>query len=69
MARTLLIVDDHRGLDVALGHVLARDGWDDVVQADTTARALALVNRRRPDLVMTELRVGTEDGMDLLRAL
>lgn len=69
MPRTLLIVDDHRGLDLALARLLAADGWDEVVQADSAGRARELVARSRPDLVTVDLQIGDDDGLELLRSL
>jgi DNA-binding NarL/FixJ family response regulator len=69
VARTLLVVDDHKGLADAIAHLVAADGWDEVHQAESTSGALELAARHRPDLVTVDLTLGREDGIDLLRRL
>lgn len=69
MGRTVLVVDQQPNLGAALGQVIAADGWDEVVQAETAPRALEVLAGRRIDVVTLDVRVGEADGVALLRAI
>jgi DNA-binding NarL/FixJ family response regulator len=65
----LVLVDDHEivlhGLDAMLTHFA-----DQVViagTAATTAEALQLVSSEQPDIVLCDVRIGKESGLDLCR--
>jgi DNA-binding NarL/FixJ family response regulator len=67
----LVLVDDHEmvlhGLVAMLGHFAA-----EVVvagQATTAAGALTLVAEERPDVVLCDVRIGKESGLDLCRQI
>jgi DNA-binding NarL/FixJ family response regulator len=67
----LVLVDDHEmvlhGLDTMLGHFP-----EEVVivgQATTGAVALRMVAEDRPDVVMCDIRIGRESGLDLCRQI
>lgn len=67
----LVMVDDHEmvlhGLDSMLGH------FPDVVtivgHATSAGPALALVGQERPDIVLCDVRIGKESGLDLCRQI
>ncbi len=62
----LLIVDDE---DIALRnlqHVMAKEGYA-VTATRSGARAMALLEQQRFDVVLTDLRMEKVDGMDILR--
>ena len=61
----ILVVDDERRQRETLAAVLT--GWGhDVQQADSAAAALGLVAGRAVDLVLTDLRMPGQSGLDLL---
>jgi DNA-binding NarL/FixJ family response regulator len=67
----LVLVDDHEmvlpGLDAMLGHFP-----EEVVivgQATTAAVALRMVAEERPDVVLCDVRIGKESGLDLCRQI
>ena len=67
----LVLVDDHEmvlhGLDTMLGHFP-----DEVVivgQATTAAVALRMVAEEKPDVVLSDIRIGKESGLDLCRQI
>jgi DNA-binding NarL/FixJ family response regulator len=67
----LVLVDDHEmvlhGLDAMLGHFP-----EEVVivgQATTGAVALRMVAEERPDVVLCDVRIGKESGLDLCRQI
>ncbi len=67
-ATTILIVDDDPTLLRLLGMLLRQEGFR-VVAADGAERALALLQTERPQLVITDLRMGGMDGLALFEAV
>jgi two-component system response regulator GlrR len=67
-ATTILIVDDDPTLLRLLGMLLRQEGFR-VVAADSAERALALLQTERPQLVITDLRMGGMDGLALFEAV
>ncbi len=65
---TILVVDDHPDSLDAMGLMLGSLGARVLVAADGT-RALEILGRERPDLVLTDLRMPTMDGFELARRL
>lgn len=66
--RTVLVVDDEPDMLENIARILRRSAHDCVTARDGE-EALALVERRRPDLVLTDLRMTGIDGLALLGAL
>ncbi len=66
----ILLVDDHpvftRGLAVLLNE---RDDCEVVAEAENSQKALALLEETWPNLVIIDLNLGTEDGMDLVKTV
>jgi DNA-binding NtrC family response regulator len=67
MKKTILIVDDEKHTREGLRAAL-EDHYDVAVAADA-AGALALFEADPADVVITDLRLGTDDGMDLMGRL
>jgi DNA-binding NarL/FixJ family response regulator len=66
----ILLVDDHRIFAEALAELLeAEPGIGQVRTASTLDAARALLNSARPDLVLLDLTLADESGLDLLREL
>lgn len=67
----LVLVDDHemvlRGLEAMLAHF--GDEVTVVGTAGTSAAALAAVSEHRPDIVLCDVRLGKESGLDLTRRI
>jgi DNA-binding NarL/FixJ family response regulator len=64
-----LIVDDSRHFLDAAGLLLDREGIAVVGVATTSAEALRLEEELRPDVVLVDVRLGSESGFDLARRL
>jgi len=64
----VLIVDDDAAVCWALEQVLTRSGYQVQIAADAAAARRA-VRRSRPDVVLTDVRMPGESGLDLLAAL
>jgi two-component system nitrate/nitrite response regulator NarL len=66
----VLLVEDHTVIRAGLRLLLeSRRGLVVVGEATTCAEALELVARERPDIILLDLALGTEDGLDLLPVL
>jgi DNA-binding NarL/FixJ family response regulator len=67
----LVLVDDHEmvlhGLAAMLGHF--PDEVEVVGQTTTAAVALRMVAEERPDVVISDVRIGKESGLDLCRQI
>ena len=66
--RTLLIVDDERAQRFSIGE-WARDAGYRPLEAADGATALEHVRERGADAVILDLRLGTEDGIEVLKRL
>jgi DNA-binding NarL/FixJ family response regulator len=66
----VMIVEDHplfsKGLSSLIG---SREGYTVVGEARDSAEALKLAGEGEPDLVILDLNLGDEDGLDLLKEL
>ena len=65
---SVLVVDDERTIADVVARYLERAGYEARVALDG-ARALALAEERRPDLVVLDLMLPRVDGLEVLRRL
>jgi DNA-binding NtrC family response regulator len=61
----VLLVDDEPVLLRVIGRVLAEGGYD-VLTAATRADAIAIVRGEKPDVVVSDVALGHESGLDLV---
>jgi DNA-binding NtrC family response regulator len=66
MAHTLLIVDDEPDLVATCVRLLARRGYR-CLAAHTGGEGIALIDRERPSVVLTDLYLPDVDGLSVLR--
>jgi CheY-like chemotaxis protein len=66
MSRTILVVDDEPDLVVNCERLLQREGHS-CLQAHTGLDAIGLIDRERPDLVVTDLRLPGAGGLTVAR--
>jgi len=66
--RRILIVDDEPGLRKGLGNLLELRDFI-VLEAGGSAEALGILRREDIDLALLDLRLGGEDGLEVLRRL
>jgi PAS domain S-box-containing protein len=66
-ARVLVVEDDARALDLTV-EILDASGYAPST-ASTVAQALASIRRFRPDVVLLDVRLGSDDGLDVARHL
>jgi two-component system, NtrC family, response regulator PilR len=65
-AARVLVVDDERSMRELLSIVLRRDGYDVMVASDGRA-AMAVLERERVDVLITDIRMPEMTGVDVLR--
>ena len=68
MTRRVLVVDDDPTILDSVADALAEDGIT-VTVAEGGARALALLQRAAPDVVLSDVRMPDLDGLTLLREI
>ncbi|MFQ6132689.1 MAG: sigma-54-dependent transcriptional regulator [Armatimonadota bacterium] len=66
MAR-ILVVDDEKSVRLTLSVLLTRAGHEPI-EAASGSEAIALLTAEPPDLVITDLRMGEVDGVEVLKA-
>ncbi|HSM38993.1 MAG TPA: sigma-54 dependent transcriptional regulator [Candidatus Limnocylindrales bacterium] len=66
--RSVLVVDDDGQIRSLLSDLLKAEGYV-VREAKTGAEAVAAVEKQRPDLVMMDVKLPDQDGLDVLKAL
>lgn len=64
--KTILIVDDEADMVESCARIFRRGGFTCLTTSDSR-EALALFQRERPDLLLTDLRMPGLDGLELLR--
>jgi DNA-binding NtrC family response regulator len=68
MEKSILLVDDEEGIRKVLGILLADMGYR-VHTAATGTEALRTFEKRRPPIVLTDIKMPEMDGIELLREL
>ncbi|WMW64897.1 response regulator [Nitratidesulfovibrio liaohensis] len=68
MGASILLVDDEEGIRTVLGISLADAGYD-VATAASGEEALARFAQRKPDIVLTDIKMPGLSGLDLLERL
>jgi signal transduction histidine kinase len=63
---TVLVIDDEESVATTIEAILTMDGHQ-VTSVTTGADAVKLLNEKRFDVVLTDLRLGDMDGIDVLR--
>jgi DNA-binding response OmpR family regulator len=66
--KTVLVVDDERSLRLLCRVNLELEGHR-VLEAATLAEARALVEQEAPDVILLDVHLGNDDGLDLLDEL
>jgi DNA-binding NarL/FixJ family response regulator len=69
MVLRCLIVDDNEAFLASASRVLESQGVNVLGRARTSREALRLSERLRPDVVLVDVQLGEENGLDLARRL
>jgi DNA-binding response OmpR family regulator len=64
----ILLVDDDAGLLELLSFLVQRDGFRPILATDGSS-ALQLLDEERPDLLLLDIRLGHDDGLEVLQAV
>jgi DNA-binding NarL/FixJ family response regulator len=67
--RNILIVEDNRLLRESLAAVLSSEGEFEVDQTDDGVKALEIISKQPPDLVILDLSMPRMDGLSVLREI
>jgi len=67
MAAAVLVVDDEADLVRTYERVLRRQGYH-VISAESQQEALTALRARPLDLIVTDVRLGNDDGLEVVRA-
>lgn len=67
MPTTVLIADDHEVVRHGLASLFKDSGVQIVGTATTGAEAVRLARRHKPDVVLLDVRLGAEDGLDSIK--
>jgi len=69
MAATILIADDALFTRMMLRNILAENGYNAVVEAETGAEAIWAYDRWKPDLVIMDINMPEMDGMAAAKSI
>lgn len=70
MKKSVLIVDDHPTMRKGLAVLLQESGHFNIVgEADSPSTVFAMIPRINPDLVLLDLSLGSEDGLEAIRKI
>ena len=69
MIRVVVVDDDFRIAGIHAAYVGKVDGFEVIAQVHTAAEAVAAVDRLRPDLLLLDLYLPDEHGLDLVARL
>jgi two-component system response regulator RegA len=66
--QSVLVVDDDDVFRARLGRAFSSRGWE-VLLAGTVTEAIVIATEHAPDLAIIDLRIGDENGLDVVRKL
>jgi len=62
----ILIVDDEKAIQLLYADELTEEGYEVITTGDGSG-TLELIEQKRPDLVVLDIKLGENDGLDLLQ--
>ena len=62
----VLVVDDEKAIRMLYADELAEEGYDVIATGDGSG-LMELIEQKRPDLVLLDIKLGKDDGLDLLQ--
>lgn len=68
MSKTILVIDDDKLIREGLG-VLLKNAGQTVVEAADGAEGLQLAKEKKPDLIVTDLRMPNMSGQEMIEAI
>ncbi|MBN2125477.1 MAG: response regulator [Deltaproteobacteria bacterium] len=64
----ILVVDDEESIRILYREELAEEGYEVIATGDAS-KAMALIEKTRPDLIILDIRLGQSNGLDLLQEI
>ncbi|MFZ5806311.1 MAG: sigma 54-interacting transcriptional regulator [Verrucomicrobiota bacterium] len=68
MKQKILIIDDETDVHYSFKRLLEKEPFE-VISANSGGEGLKIVKKEKPDVVVMDIRMGTESGLDTLREL
>jgi DNA-binding NarL/FixJ family response regulator len=65
----ILIVDDHTLIKAALADLLAKHQFEVVAEASSSNQATELINTHKPEIVLVDINLGANSGVDLIKQM
>ncbi len=62
----ILIVDDEKSIQLLFADELTDEGYEVITTGDGSG-LMGLIEKKRPDLVVLDIKLGENDGLDLLQ--
>jgi DNA-binding response OmpR family regulator len=62
----ILIVDDEKSIQLLFADELTEEGYEVITTGDGSG-LMGLIDKKRPDLVVLDIKLGENDGLDLLQ--
>jgi DNA-binding response OmpR family regulator len=62
----ILIVDDEKSIQLLFADELTEEGYEVITTGDGSG-LMGLIEKKRPDLVVLDIKLGKNDGLDLLQ--
>lgn len=67
MSRTVLLADDHEVIQHGVASMLEGSGFRLVARATSATDVVKLARKHKPDVVLIDVRLGQQDGLDTIR--
>jgi DNA-binding NarL/FixJ family response regulator len=64
---TVFLIDDHPAMRQGLALLLTQDGLDVCGEASNRAETMARIDAAAPDIVLLDISLGDESGLDMIR--
>ena len=68
MSKKILVVDDDPAIRMLYAEELSEEGYQ-VITCGEGPRLMHLIQKERPDVVLMDIRLGTDSGLDLLQVI
>jgi len=68
MSKRVLVVDDEQNIRMLYDAELTAEGYE-VTVAESGDEALVAVSRNRPDIVVLDVKLADDDGLDILSSI
>ena len=62
----ILIVDDEKSIQLLFADELTEEGYEVITTGDGSG-LMGMIEKKRPDLVVLDIKLGENDGLDLLQ--